>query len=109
MAPITVREDESGNNRRQPREVRRQRGSPATDEGDRGDRKAARRRFHAGGRCIAGPYTGQVVSAITFPDGAGFGRALDSMLADPEYQRFVAEVVKDSELQDRWIIVAEEF
>jgi len=26
------------------------------------------------GRCIAGPYTGQVVSAITFPDGAGFGR-----------------------------------
>src|SRR5215471_5404503 len=50
------------------------------------------------GRCIAGPYTGQVVSAITFPDGAGFGRALDSMLADPEYQRFVAEVVKDSDL-----------
>jgi hypothetical protein len=31
------------------------------------------------------------------------------MLADPEYQRFVAEVVKDSELQDRWIIVGEEF
>ena len=61
------------------------------------------------GRCLAGPYTGQVVSAITFPDGAGFGRALDSMLADPEYQRFVAEVVKDSELQDRWIIVGEEF
>ena len=61
------------------------------------------------GRCISGEHTGQLVSAVAFPDGATYGRAIDAMLADPEYQRFVAEIVKVSELQDRMVIVSEEF
>ena len=61
------------------------------------------------GRCFSGEYSGELVVATTYPDGAAFGRSLQALSADAEWQRLLAEASKISELQDRSIIVAEEF
>jgi len=60
------------------------------------------------GPCFAGADAGKVYVAITFPDWAGFGRAMQAAAADPEYRRVYAEALKLGELQDRSVIVSEE-
>lgn len=57
---------------------------------------------------FAGDYMGQVVASITFPDWESYGRALQSLTADPDYHRVLAEAAKTFELLDRSIVVGEE-
>jgi hypothetical protein len=61
------------------------------------------------GRCYSGEYTGQVIAATTFPYWATFGRSAQALYADPEWQKFLTEATKVAELQDRSIVVGEEF
>jgi hypothetical protein len=61
------------------------------------------------GRCLSGEYSGQVIVAALYPDGATFGKSIDGLAADHAWQGFLAETLKVSELQDRSIIVGEEF
>jgi hypothetical protein len=60
------------------------------------------------GPCHSGPDTGRFYVATTYPDWATYGRALQAMAADAEWQRVFAEALKIGELQDRSLIVAEE-
>jgi len=61
------------------------------------------------GRCLAGEFAGQLTVVATLPDLAAFGKYAQALLADPEWQRFLAETAKTFELQDRSITVAEDF
>ena len=61
------------------------------------------------GPCYSGPDTGQIATAVTYPDWASFGAAhQQSQAADSELQRVFTEFTKIVELQDRSIIVADE-
>ena len=60
------------------------------------------------GNCTVGPYAGQVFTTLTFTDWAAYGRAMQGLNADPDYQRIYAEASKIFELQDRSIIVVED-
>jgi hypothetical protein len=60
------------------------------------------------GPCHAGADAGKIYVAITFPDWATYGRAMQAMATDAQYQRIYAEASKIGELQDRSIIAAEE-
>lgn len=61
------------------------------------------------GRCFSGEYTGQVVVSAAFPDWETYGRAMQALSTDAEWQRVFAEASKISELQDRSLIVDENF
>ena len=60
------------------------------------------------GFCFSGQYTGQLIVAVAFPDWASYGRAMQAAIADPDYQRLLAEAAKTFELQDRSIFIGEE-
>jgi hypothetical protein len=62
-----------------------------------------------GGRCHAGEYAGQIVVATTLGDWTAYGRLMQSLTADADWQRLQAEATKNFELQDRSLIVAEDF
>jgi hypothetical protein len=57
---------------------------------------------------FAGQFIGQVVAAVTFPDWESYGKGLQSLTADPDYHRLIAEASKTFELVDRSIVVGEE-
>lgn len=60
------------------------------------------------GACHAGPDAGKVYVAIAFADWASYGRAMQALSADPQYQRIYAEALKIGELVDRSLITAED-
>jgi hypothetical protein len=60
------------------------------------------------GPCYSGADAGSVYVAITFPDWAGFGKTMQALSADADWQRLYGEALKIGELQDRSLIVAEE-
>jgi hypothetical protein len=60
------------------------------------------------GFCYSGQYTGQLIAAVVFPDWAAYGRGMEAAMADPDYQRLLAEASKTFELQDRSVFVGEE-
>ena len=60
------------------------------------------------GYCHSGPYTGQIYAAIIFPDWATYGRAMQALSEDAQYQRIFAEASKIAELQDRSVIVTQD-
>ena len=60
------------------------------------------------GPCYSGPDAGRFYVAITFPDWTAFGRAMQTLSADPQYQRIYREALKIGELQDRSMIIAED-
>jgi len=60
------------------------------------------------GFCFSGQYTGQMIVAISFPDWASYGSAMQAMMIDPDYQQLLAEASKRFELQDRSIFIGEE-
>ena len=62
-----------------------------------------------GGRCHAGEYAGQVVVATAVADWATYGRVMQGLTADADWQRLQAEATKNFELQDRSLIAAEDF
>lgn len=61
------------------------------------------------GRIYSGQYAGQLTVATTFPDMAAFGKAGQGLLADSAWQKFVVEVTKVFELQERSITPVEDF
>jgi hypothetical protein len=60
------------------------------------------------GYCHSGAYTGQIYAAIFFPDWAAYGRAMQALSEDAEYQRIFAEALKVAELEDRSVLVTQE-
>src|ERR1700751_5055697 len=60
------------------------------------------------GYCHSGQYTGQVYAAIIFSDWATYGRAMQALSEDPQYQRIYAEALKIADLQDRSVIVSQD-
>ena len=61
------------------------------------------------GRCHSGPDTGQIYTAITYPDWTTYGSAQQqSQAGDSEFQRVFAEFATVVELQDRSVIVADD-
>jgi hypothetical protein len=62
-----------------------------------------------GGRCLVGPYAGQVIVATALADWTTYGKAMEGLMADPEWQALQAAATKDFELQDRSLIAAEDF
>ena len=62
-----------------------------------------------GGRCLVGGHTGEVMIATTFADWAAYGRAMQGLLADPDWQKLQAEVQRVFDVQDRSLIAAEDF
>ena len=60
------------------------------------------------GPCHAGAYAGHVFAAITFPDWATYGRAMQALSEDAAYQRTYAEILKIGGLQERSLIVTQE-
>ena len=47
-------------------------------------------------------------AAVTFADWGSYGRAMQSITADPDYQRLMAELTKTFEIVDRSIVIGEE-
>jgi hypothetical protein len=45
---------------------------------------------------------------LTYADWATYGNAMQTMAADPDYQRLLADAAAGFDLQDRSIIVADE-
>ena len=60
------------------------------------------------GYCHAGPYAGQIYTAITFPDFAAYGAGMQAVLADPDYQRLLTHIQSVFELQERSVLMVEE-
>jgi hypothetical protein len=59
------------------------------------------------GCCHSGQYTGQVYAAIIFPDWATYGRAMQALSENAQYQSIFAQALKIAELQDRSVIVTQ--
>ena len=60
------------------------------------------------GNCYAGAYAGQVFGILTFADSESYGKAMQALIADAEYQRIYGELVKGFELQERFVSVVED-
>ncbi len=60
------------------------------------------------GVCYSGQYTGQLIAAVAFPDWGAYGSGMQAAMADPDYQRLLAEASKTFELQDRSVFVGED-
>jgi hypothetical protein len=62
-----------------------------------------------GGRCLVGGYAGEVVVATTFADWTTYGRGMQGLMADAEWQKFQASTASAFELRDRSLIASEDF
>ena len=62
-----------------------------------------------GGRCFSGEYTGQVFVATTFADWPSWGRAGQALSTDAAWQKFQTDASKVFEIQDRSIVIGEDF
>ena len=60
------------------------------------------------GNCFAGAHAGQVFGVITFPDWETYGKAMQGLTADSEYQKILAELSSAFELQERSIMSVED-
>ena len=60
------------------------------------------------GNCYAGAYAGQIFGVITFPDWEAYGKAMQALARDGEYQRIYGELTKTFELQERFVSVIED-
>ncbi len=60
------------------------------------------------GNCYAGAYAGQIFGILTFADWESYGKAMQALAADAEYQRVYRELTKTFELQERYVSVVED-
>jgi hypothetical protein len=60
------------------------------------------------GYCHSGPYAGQIFTALIYPDGETYGRAMQALSEHAQYQRLLAEASKVAELQERSVIVTQD-
>jgi len=61
------------------------------------------------GRIFAGEHAGQLMVVAVQPDLTALGKGAQGLFADPAWQKFLIEMSKTFELQDRSITVAEDF
>ena len=61
------------------------------------------------GRIFSGQHAGQLIVVATQPDMAAFGRGAQGLLADAAWLKFLTEMSKVFELQDRSINLNEDF
>src|SRR5438094_6414217 len=61
------------------------------------------------GRCFSGEYTGQVVVATTFADWPAWGRAGQGLSTDPAWLKFQTDASTVFEIQDRSVVIGDEF
>ena len=61
------------------------------------------------GRIFSGQHAGQLIVVATQPDMAAFGRGAQGLLADAAWLKFMSELTKVFELQERSITVSEDF
>jgi hypothetical protein len=60
------------------------------------------------GSCHSGAYAGQVFGVITFADWESYGKAMQGLSTDPEYQRVYGDMTRTFELQERSVMSVEE-
>jgi len=60
------------------------------------------------GNCHAGAYAGQIFGVITYADWEAYGKAMQALAGDAEYQRIYGELTKTFELQERFVSVIED-
>ena len=60
------------------------------------------------GACHAGAHAGQAFTFVTFPDWATYGQAMQDVTADFSYAQIIADLSKNSELLERYIVNDEE-
>ena len=58
------------------------------------------------GQIYTGPYAGQFVAAVRYPNWETYGKAMQAMSTDAEYQSLMAEAQQVGELHGRSIIVS---
>jgi len=58
--------------------------------------------------CTVGTYAGQIFTVLTFRDWEAYGKAMQGLAGDAEYQSRYAEASKVFELQGRALMVAED-
>jgi hypothetical protein len=58
------------------------------------------------GQVYTGPYTGQFLAAVRFADWETYGKAMQAMSTDTEYQSIMAEAQQVGELHGRSIVVS---
>ena len=56
----------------------------------------------------AGPHPGQIYAVTTFADWTAYGRAIEGLMADPAWQKFMAETSKQFEVQERTVLAVED-
>ena len=61
------------------------------------------------GRIFAGPNSGQLMVVAVQPDLTAFGKGAQGLFADPAWHKFLVEMSKVFELQERSITVTEDF
>jgi hypothetical protein len=60
------------------------------------------------GVCHAGAHPGQIYAVVTFADWTAYGRAMEGLMADPAWQKFMADSAKQFEVQDRTVLAVED-
>ena len=60
------------------------------------------------GYCYSGEYTGQLLAVVNSPDWATYGRAMQAISEDTQYQGLLAEALKIAELQERALFITED-
>jgi hypothetical protein len=61
------------------------------------------------GRIFAGAHAGQLMVVATQPDLTAFGKGAQGLFSDPAWQKFLMEMSKHFELQERSITVSEDY
>jgi hypothetical protein len=77
-------------------------------ERNRAGAQKARRYLRTLGQLFCGCLAGQVFGVITYPDWETYGKAMQSLTSDPEYQRIMAGLTSTFELQERWLASIED-
>ena len=60
------------------------------------------------GYCYSGECTGQLLAVTIFPDWSTYGRAMQAISEDSQYQSLLAEALKIGELQERAVFITED-
>jgi hypothetical protein len=61
------------------------------------------------GPCYSGAHAGQILTAVSYPDWETFGKAQQALATDPQLKQPYSEATKIMEIQERSVIVAEDF
>jgi hypothetical protein len=63
---------------------------------------------HKFGSYRSGPYAGQIIIVLTYPDHTTYDRAMKGMSEDPDWKRIADEIEKLSPLQETYLTDTED-